>query len=311
VTTPGIGASGFAGIAFEVTPGTYVAPTKYFPIESESLNWTQEVTFRRPIRQTADNIGAVLGNGHVEGDMAMEFLEDVVPYFLYAARTSVVKSGTGPNYVYTFKGANTAFPASGRTLSITIVRNGQVFGYTGVAVSSFTINIDGGMLKFSASLLGRNEAVQSAPTPTFVNTAPFGAGSYTPSVAGSAVTDSDTFTFTVEDNGSAENRLMPSLGAAFVRYGERNVTTAMDRDFLTRADYDSFKALTAQVISFLASKGVNNSVQIDVPVGIRSEYAPNLGGQGDLIRVSNSWTGVIDGTGNAYTVTIKTQENIT
>jgi Phage tail tube protein len=306
---PGIGASGFAGLALEAEPGVYTAPTKYFPFESESVNWTQGTTLRRPIRQTPDVIGAVLGNGSVAGDMGMEFLEDVVPYFLMCARTSLVKSGTAPNYIYTFKGAAGAIP--NKTMSITIVRNGQVFGYTGVVVSSFNIPIADGMLKFNCSLIGREEAAQATPAPAFVNTAPFGAGSYVIELDGQVLEDSDSFTFTVEDNGTAQNRILNRRGAAFVSYGERNVTVAMDRDFDSRADYDSFKALTAQAVSLEAAKGPNNRVTIDLPVGFRQEYAVNLGGQGDLLRVSNTWTGAIDSTGNAYTLAVATQENIT
>jgi hypothetical protein len=305
---PGIGAGGFAGLALETVAGTYVAPTKFFPFESESLNWTQDTTMRRPIRQSADVIGAVLGNGRVEGDISMECLEDIVPYFLHCARTSVVKSGS-TNYTYAFKGSAAAVPA--RTMSITIVRNGQVFGYTGVVVSSFTISIEDAILKFSCTMIGRDEAVQSAPTPTFVNTAPYGAGSYVATVAAGTITDSDSFSFQVDDSGTAQNRIRNARGAAFVSYGERSVSISMDRDFETRTEYDGFKALTAQAVGLTATKSANNSVQIDVPVGYRTEYTVNLGGQGDLLRVSNSWTGAIDGTGNAYTVTIKCQENIT
>src|SRR4051812_22216611 len=108
---PGIGAGGFMGIALETVAGTYTPPTKYVPFESESLNWAQDTTFRRPIRQSADNIGAVLGDGRVEGDVGMEFLEDCVPYFLYCARTTVTKTGTTPNFTYAFKGSAVAVPS--------------------------------------------------------------------------------------------------------------------------------------------------------------------------------------------------------
>jgi hypothetical protein len=306
---PGIGAGGFMGIALEAVAGTYLAPIKYVPFESESLNWVQDTTFRRPIRQSADNIGAVLGDGRVEGDIGMEFLEDCVVHFLHCARTSVTKTGAGPNFVYAFKGSAVAIPQ--KTMSITIVRNGQIFGYVGVVVSSFTITIEDSMLKFNASLIGRSEATQTLPTPTFPTTAPFGAGTYDITVGGSPIADADSFSFEVDDSGEAQNRIRNVRGAAFVAYGERTVTLSCDRDFETRAEYDTFKSLTSQAVGLTATKSVNNKVIIDVPVGIREEYQVNLGGQGDLIRVSNAWQAVIDGTGNAYTVTIHTQEDIT
>jgi hypothetical protein len=306
---PGIGAGGFVGVALEAVAGTYLAPIKFVPVESESLNWVQDTTFRRPIRQSADNIGAVLGDGRVEGDISMEFLEDCVVHFLHCARTTVVKGGAGPNYTYTFKGSAVAVPQ--KTMSITVIRNGEVFAYVGMVVSSFTITIEDSMLKFSASMIGRSEATQSLPTPTFPTTVPFGAGTYDITVGGSPIADADSFSFEVDDSGEAQNRIRNVRGAAFVAYGERTVTLSCDRDFETRAEYDSFKSLTSQAVGLTATKTVNQKVIIDVPVGIREAYEVNLGGQGDLIRVSNAWQAVIDGTGNAYTVTVHTLENIT
>src|ERR1700712_2562342 len=125
---PGTGAQGFMGIALETTPGTYQAPTLYVPIESEGLNYMQDTVWRRPIRQSADIIGAVDGNSRVEGDISGEAFEDVVATFLRAARTTFTKAGTTPNFTYTIVGSPNAVPA--KTLSITVIRNGIPFGYT-------------------------------------------------------------------------------------------------------------------------------------------------------------------------------------
>jgi hypothetical protein len=148
--TYGTGAGGFLGVALETTSGTYVAPAKFVPIESESLTMTEDTQWRRPIRQSADIIGGVAGNQHVEGDISMEALEDCVLYFLYAARATAVKTGT-TNLTYTFTPNANATPA--KTMSITVVRNGQVFGYVGCVVSSFTFTIEDGLLKFNMTIL--------------------------------------------------------------------------------------------------------------------------------------------------------------
>src|SRR3954469_20170202 len=107
----GTGAQGFIGIAVETTPGTYLAPTLYVPINSESITYQQDTTWRRPIRQSADIVGAVMGNAHVEGDISMEAFEDVVATMLRAARASYVKSGTTPNFTYIFTATPNAIPA--------------------------------------------------------------------------------------------------------------------------------------------------------------------------------------------------------
>jgi hypothetical protein len=307
----GIGAGGLVGVAIEAVSGTYTAPTKYVPITSETLHMMEDTQKRRPIRESADVIGAVPGDEHAEGDIEMEALEDCIPYFLYAARTSIVKTGSTPNFTYTVVGTSDAVPAE--TLSITVKRSGQIFGYTGCVVGSFKFGINNGMLTFGASIIARNEAVQSAPTATWATTVPFGAGTYSIEVpTATPVFDTDTFEWTCEDNAEPNFRLKNTNRAAdFVNFGERDVTWTMSRDFLTRADYDLFKAVTAQSITIAASKGANNSISILTPISFKETYEVGLSGQGDLNRANIGYFSTIDGTGKAYQIVIKTQEDIT
>jgi hypothetical protein len=306
----GIGAGGIAGLAFEVTPGTYVAPTKFFPFNSETITVPQETVFRRPIRQSADIIGAVAGNYHPMGDIEMEALEDVVIYFLYASRTAIVKSGA-TNFTYTITPTSAAVPV--RTLSLTLVRNGIVFGYTGMVTSSFAFGISDGLLTFKINVLGRDEASQSTPTATWPTSVPFGAGMYSIEIpTATPVLDTDTFEWTVEDNGEAQFRLKSTgRGAQFINYGERNSTMTLERDFESRTDFDAFKNVTAQSITISATKGANNSISLLAPVAIKDTYEVGLSGQGDLVRAAISYQNVIDGTGKSWQIVLKTQEDIT
>lgn len=306
---PGIGASGIMGLAVESVPGTYVAPTKFFPFMSESLVTPQETVWRRPIRQTADILGAVPGNFHMEGDVEIEALEDVVVYFLMASRTNVVQTGTTPNFIYTV--TPTAAGVATNTLSLTVVRNGIVFGYTGVTTSSFTFTVSDGLLMFNVSLMGRDEAVQSAPTPTWPTTSPYGAGMYSIEFpTATPVVDTDTFEWTVEDNAEPNFRLKSTgRGAQFIKYGERNATMTAERDFDSRTDYDAFKALTAQSVTITASKGANNSITLLAPVSIKDTYEVTAPGQGDLVRASISYQHIVDSTGKSWQIVIKSQED--
>lgn len=307
----GIGASGIAGLAIETVPGTYVAPTKFFPFNGEGLVTSQETVWRRPIRQSADILGAVPGNFHMEGDMSVEALEDVVLYFLAASRTNFVKSGTTPNFIYTI--TPTSAGVANKTLSITLVRNNVVFGYTGVTTSSFTFGINDGLLTFDVSLMGRDEAVQSAPTPVWPTSTPYGAGMYSIEFpTGTPTTDTDTFEFSNEDNAEPQFRLKSTgRGADFIKYGERNATLSAEKDFITRVEYDAFKALTAQSVTITASKGTNNSISILAPVAIKDSYEVTAPGQGDLVRASISYQLVMDSTGKSWQIVLKTQEDYT
>lgn len=310
---PGTGAGGYLGVAIETTSGTYEAPDLFVPINNESLAFTQDTVWRRPIRQSADIVGAVKGNGRVEGDIAMEAFEDVVATMLRAARTTFTQTGTTPNFIYDIVGSPVAVPAV--TLSITVVRNGQVFGYTGCVVASYTFTIEDGALMFNPTILGRDEATQTAPSPTWgtgVQSQPYGAGQYDIQIpTATQVFDTDSFEFSCDDGAEAQYRLRNDTnGASFVAYGERAVTLTVERDFDTRADYDAFRALTAQSITMLASKGANNSIQINVPAAIKDTYEVGLSGQGDLIRASIAYNGVLDSVGNAYKLTIKCQKDL-
>jgi hypothetical protein len=309
--TIGIGAGGYIGVAFETTPGTYNAPTKFFPITSEGLKYTQETTWRRPIRKTAAVIGGVKGNARIEGDVVMEALSTVAPYFHHASRATVAKTGAGP-YVYTYT-PSPAATAPNKTLSITVVRNGVAFGYLGCVVHGFSYSIENGMLQATYNILGNGEEEQTVPTPTFSATeAPFGAGSYTvENPTGSTVTDVDTFTFTVEDNGEAQYRLRNTADAKFIKFGEQNATMSMERDFEDRDEYDDWKALTNQGMQVTATNAEDDEISFGIVGGIREDYTVNLGGQGDLVRASVNMQGIADASGSVYTLAVTSTLNLT
>jgi hypothetical protein len=291
--------------------GTYVAPVKFFPFTSESLQFQQATIWRRPIRKSADIIGAVAGDAHIEGDIEMEALEDVVIHFLFASRTSIAKTGGPTNFTYTITPTPAAIPI--RSLSLTVERNSQVFGYVGCVVGSFKFTISDGLLMFNVSIVGQDEASQATPVPSFTTTVPFGAGQYNVQVpTATQVFDVDSFEWTCEDNAEPQYRLKDTgRGAQYIKYGERNMSLSCDRDFLTRADYDAFKALTSQSITFTATKGVNNLITLLTAVSIKDTYEVGLSGEGDLVRASIAYQMPIDGSGNSYTITLKTQENVT
>jgi hypothetical protein len=312
VTTPGIGASSVLGVALETTSGTYLAPTKFVPYLSEALTWTQATNWRRPIRNTPGLVGATPGFGHAEGDITLEALTDCVAYFLYSSRCSVNKVGASAPYTYTFTPAPVAIPT--KTMSITIVRNGVVFGYTGCVVGSFRFEVSDGELQFTASILAVNETVQATPTGvTWAATVPFGAGQYNVQIpTATQVFDADTFTFESNDNATVQNRLQnANTGAQFVNFGESEASLSIARDFKDRTEYDAFKALTSKTISLIATHGAADSITILSPVSIIDTYPVNISSQGDLVRASITYQCAIDSTGKHYQITILTAENIT
>jgi hypothetical protein len=303
-----IGAEGYVGIALEDTAGTYEAPTKFFPIRSESVSWSQNTNWRRVIRGTADVIGAIPGNGNVEGDIDMELLADVLPYFLRCAR-GTLEAIAGPPAGYEFVPTHGALAP--KTMSITVVRSGEAFGYVGCNVSSMSFGVDNDMATATFSLLGmREESVAVPAAPTYTDDEPYGSGQWVIEVpTATQVFDCDGFSFEVDDGGEVQNRLKNVLGAQFVAFGERNVTMSVDRDFDDRVEYNQFKALTERSITVQAGSDADNNVQFTMPVGIIDSYDVNLGDVGGLVRSSVTYQGTHDPTtGGAYKIEVFTAE---
>ncbi len=286
----GIGGAGSFGIGLEAVAGTYVVPTQFLPIRSESLNFINEVQYTRPIMQAVDPIHAVPGPQKVEGDVEFEVLASELAFLMHGMRVTVVKSGVGPfNYIFT---PSNAAEAPLKTLSLTVVRNNIVFGYAGCVIGGLEFTVDSGVFVGTVNILGESEGTEAAPTEVFPTDVPYGADDYTIEIpSASAVTDVDSFTWGVDDSAEAVYRLGNAQQAAFVKFGERTVTLSVERDFESKADYDAFKALTAQEIRLLISKGAGDQVEIFTRAAIKSSYEVNLSSQGDLLRGAIEYMG--------------------
>lgn len=307
---PAIGASGILGIALETVTRTYVAPTKYIPINSESLKWTQENIERRPIRNTPSLVGMIRGNGHVEGEVSFDVTVDVLVWFLTASRCTYTKTGTAPSFSYKFVPAPVAVPT--KTLSITVKRGNEISGYTGCVVSSFTLSVDSsGAFKASINIIGAGEASQAAAlTPVWPTARPFGAGMYNIQIpTATQVFDADTYEFAVEDNAEAQNRLKSTPSAQFVKFGENNTAVKVERDFETRAELDQYKNLTSKSITFEATQGTDK-VTILTPVAFVNTYEYGLSSVGDLVRASVEYQCAVNAAGNSFELTVVTEESL-
>lgn len=307
----GVGASGFVGIAPEVTSGTYVAPTKYLNLRNESLKYVQEPLWRRLLRGTADVSGVLAGNTRVEGSIEVEIIEDELVNLLLAARGAIVKTGASTPWTYTYTPNQVAVPT--KTLSITVVRNGLAFGYTGCVISALSMTTDNGLLIGTFDILGNDEAAQSLPTATFSSLLPYSTNKYSIEIpTATQVFDVENFTFSLNDNAEAQYRLKNTgLGAQFVKFGERSVELSMTKDFQDRTEYDSFKALTAKSVRVKASKSASQSVQITLPVAVLDTYdISGLSGQADLIMAEVKYVGTNTGAG-ACTIVVVSDVDIT
>lgn len=317
-TQPGLNAAGIVGIGVEATYGTGVVATKFIPVRSETLETNLDIIERRVIRNLAGLVGVVKGNMHVEGEIEFEVTHDTLPWFMVAGRTNVVKTGTTPNFTYTVTPGHSAMPLPGRSLSITVVRNGEVFRFVGCIVGGFNFSMDNGMLICSCSVVGINEATTSAPTPVWPTTTPFGPGQYSveiPTGTPTGAFDSvglDSWSLEIDDSATPEFRMRGDHGAEFARFGERSVSMSLQRDFLTRAEFDAFKLMTKQSITIEAEETAQRSVTFLLPANYKGSYGLGLASQGDLTMADIEYTVTHDVALGLpeYTITILTSEDI-
>ena len=325
----GLGGGGSVGIALESTMGTYVAPTVYVPILSESLRYTEEKYYSEQIRQQTIVSDVKSGYYHVEGDIEMEADPRYLPYFLYASRHIIAKTGAGP-FEYKFtpgsqgSASTAASGAVSRTASITIVRNEVVFGYAGCVVGGYEFMVEDGVLRVTLNVLGMSEAVQSNPSETWLAPDLLGADAHRVYLAASAVTPAfgavdvnfNGFTFRANFNAEAQNRIHAQRSASYISFGITEAEIESELDFLDRADYDNMVANATRAIKLESTNGgvdfasATSAVRLQANRTSYDAYDIGLEGMGDLIMAG--FTGRIIGItgGDAYQVEVKSPSNI-
>lgn len=325
----GLGGGGSVGIAFETVMGTYVAPTVFVPVLDEDFIYTESKYYSEQIRQQSIVSDVKSSYYHIEGPITLDVDPRYLPYFLYASRHTITKTGVGPfEYKFVPSSAGSASTAASgavpRTLSITIVRNEVVFGYAGCVVGNFEFTIEEGVLRVTMDMLGLSEAVQSNPAETWVASDILGADAHRIYLAASAVAPTwgaidvnfNGFTFRTNYNAEAQNRIHAQRSASYISYGITEAEIESELDFLDRTDYDNMVNNTTRAIKLESTNGgatfaaATSAVRLQGNRVSYDSYEPNLEGMGDLIMAD--FTGRIIGIngGDAYQIEVKSPTNI-
>lgn len=325
----GLSGAGWLGFAFETTKGTFVDADTFIPILSEGFRYNEDRYFSPQIRQQVMTSDVAQGYYHIEGDVELEADVNYLPYLLYCTRHNIAFASG----VYTFTpstAGSTSTAASGavqRTASITIVRNGIGFGYSGCTLGSLGFFVDGGVLKFRATMFGEKDNVVAAPpTPTWSPASLFGASAHsvyvdassaTPAFAASPVRDFNGFEFTANHNPSAENRLVNDRSATYIAFHETEISVNTELDFVDKTEYDNFVATTQKAFRLESLKGgatfalATEAVSIDINRGVYETYDLGLSGLADLIMAGVTIRGIGIAGGDAYRIRVKSPVTIT
>jgi len=325
---PGIGATGFIGIAPETVMGTYVAPSVYVPVLRETLDYTEEKYYSQQLRQQVIDSEVKPGYYHTEGDVELEVDTNNFLYFLYASRHTITKTGAGP-YTYKFVPSTAGSTSTGagalqKTLSITCVRNGIVFGYTGCTVGQYEWTIDAGVLKCTLGVIGLGEAVQALPVPTWIAADILGADSHNVFTGASGVTPVFTqvtsfngFTFTVNHNAEAQNRIVSLRSASYVKFGKTDFEVTSELDFLDRTDYDAMVASATQAIKLESTVGgvsfaaATDGIQLQANRMAFDSYKIPQESLDAIVMANFTGHGLAQVGGDGYAISVKSAISIT
>jgi hypothetical protein len=321
-----IGGAGAVYVGIETTYGTPNDPAaagvgKWVPILSETLQYTEPNRYySEQIRQEAIHFDAKQSYYHVEGDIVMEVDAAYLPYFLYASRTTVTKTGSGPyTYVAVPSKKGSTYPGgTAKGISIGIIRNAVGFLYVGCVVNQFAYTIEEGIARVTLSILGLKEQSFAAgsATPTWIAPAMFGADAHAVYVDTAGLTPAfasfdstfNGFTLTINNNGEPQNRITRDRSATYIKYGITELSYDTELDFTTRAEYDNFVQLNKRAIRFesiipggpagtfaAATSGVRHTLYNSV----YNTYEVGLSGMGDLVmaRVNGRGIGITGGSG--------------
>lgn len=335
----GIGGTGYVFIAPETAMGTFVQPNHAsalaVPILEESLAYTEDKYMSRQIRKSAIVSEVKQSYYHVEGDIVMEADPNYLPYFLHASRHIITKTGASAPFTYKYvpgafgSAITEAGPQGRKTLSITVVRNGEGFGYAGCSVGRMEWTIEDGVLRVTFGIVGLSEEEPSSvpANPTWLAANLYGADSsnifvdaaaVAPPFAGSPVEDFNGFTFTADYNAEAQNRIKAARSAAFVSYGENEATYDTELDFIDRAEYDNFVNTTYRAMKLQALHPGNaatlaaatDGVVIQINRSVYETYDVTLGALEELTMAGVTGRVVGIAGGDPFSITVKTPVDI-
>jgi len=167
------------GVKAETTWGTFVAPTRFYPLISESLTEDIDRLESEGIvagRRTLASEQWAAGNVDVGGDIQTELYQQGIGALLKACFGAVSTTGAGP-YTHTFTpGDLTDDHLSVQVGKPDVAGTVQPFSFYGMKADEWELSIEaGGLVTLTTSLVGKQLATSDA-----LATASFGTGSATP-----------------------------------------------------------------------------------------------------------------------------------
>lgn len=279
------------GVKAETTWGTFVAPTRFYPLISESL--TEEID-----RLESEGIIAgarvlrseqwAAGNVDVGGDIQTELYQQGMGALLKACFGAVATTGAGP-YTHTFTpGDLTDDHLSVQVGKPDVAGTVQPFSFYGMKATDWELSIEaGGLVTLSTSLIGKQLATSDS-----LATASYGTGSATPftfkhasaTIAGSAA-NVKKLTITGSNGLDSDRRFIGSEYRAEPLEAElREYSGTVDLEFESLTQMNRFRNATEVALVSTISAGA--SASLTTTMNVRFDGAtPEVDGRG-IVQLS-------------------------
>lgn len=279
------------GVKAETTWGTFVAPTRFYPLISESLS--EEIA-----RLESEGIIAgqrvlrseqwAAGNVDVAGDIQTELYQQGMGALLKACFGAVATTGSGP-YTHTFTpGDLTDDHLSVQIGKPDVAGTVQPFSFYGMKVPEWELSMEaGGLVTLTTSLAGKQLATSDA-----LATASFGSGAATPftfkhataAIAGGAA-NVKKLTIKGTNGLDTDRRFLGSeYRAEPLEADLRDYSGTVDLEFESLTQYNRYR--NANEVALVSTISAGASASLTTTMNVRFDGAtPEVDGRG-IVQLS-------------------------
>jgi len=293
------------GVKAESTYGTYVAPTSFFPLISESVKFDIQRIESKAIRAnrlTMDSGDWAAGQKTGSGQVNLELYDRTSALLFVHALGAVATTGAGP-YTHTITPGNLL----GKSLTMQVGRPStdgtvRVFSYLGTKIKGWTLTAKSGdLVKMTLDVLARDEdTAQTLASASYTSgLKPFVFTGAAVSVGGSSLSNCREFTLQ-GTNGLADRRVVNSaLMLEPVDGDQRQIKGTITMEFDSLTQYARYTGATEAAVVLTFTSGSNT---ITITMNARFDgNTPNVAGA-DVLTLPLDFTAV--GTSDSAAITV-------
>jgi len=263
-----LGALGYVGYGIETTDGTFVAPTKFLPVSTFSIEDVNDFMTPDQIRHSRQHQIAMVAPYNVSGNTELDLIPSDVGALLGSAFSGVPVSGAysggGYQHVYTPGSAMPTFTFESSAADILVMR------YSGIRVNTLELKAAfGQIVTATLGLEGLNRQKQNSPSsPSYTNVTPLSfTGADVHVASGTSLGTVSDFTFGVNNNLTRIGTLRRTRAWRRMAFGMFDVTLAMTLDFTDNSEYDRFLAESVfDVDLFMEGESALSGMGTQVPL---------------------------------------------